>query len=203
MPATGISWNEAARFVNWLNTSQGYPEAHKFNTQPGDVEYDANANVDLWEAADAGFDPANPFRNSLAQYFLPSVDEWYKAAYYDADANTAAGGYWDFPTGSDLAPTPVASGLMRTRQCTHKRSDGALRVARDWWILEGVEYARFLEAMALFVMINTPDAEQADDQKTKGRMKRILSEVGSYSNDILDYDPTSEELRRRFEPNTS
>ncbi|MFM7928550.1 MAG: hypothetical protein ACKO9Q_12650, partial [Pirellula sp.] len=22
-PATGVSWNEAARFVNWLNTSQG------------------------------------------------------------------------------------------------------------------------------------------------------------------------------------
>ena len=24
-PATGVSWNEAARFVNWLNTSQGLP----------------------------------------------------------------------------------------------------------------------------------------------------------------------------------
>ncbi len=26
-PATGISWNEAARFVNWLNTSHGYQSA--------------------------------------------------------------------------------------------------------------------------------------------------------------------------------
>ena len=26
-PATGVSWNEAARFVNWLNTSTGNPKA--------------------------------------------------------------------------------------------------------------------------------------------------------------------------------
>ena len=54
---------------------------------------------------DAGFNAANPFRNSLAQYFLPSVDEWCKAAYY-----SPGGTYFDYPTGSDTAPTAVASG---------------------------------------------------------------------------------------------
>ena len=29
-PATSVSWNEAARFVNWLNTSQGHQAAYKF-----------------------------------------------------------------------------------------------------------------------------------------------------------------------------
>jgi sulfatase modifying factor 1 len=37
-PATSISWYEAARFVNWLNTSSGYSPAYKFN---GD-------NMELW-----------------------------------------------------------------------------------------------------------------------------------------------------------
>ena len=36
MPATGVSWNEAARFVNWLNESEGSAAAYKFATQPGD-----------------------------------------------------------------------------------------------------------------------------------------------------------------------
>ena len=45
MPATGVSWNEAARFMNWLNTSQGFPAAYKFSTQPGEPGYDANANI--------------------------------------------------------------------------------------------------------------------------------------------------------------
>ncbi|MBX3433716.1 MAG: SUMF1/EgtB/PvdO family nonheme iron enzyme [Pirellulales bacterium] len=110
IPATNVSWNEAVRFVNWLNTSQGYQPAYKFTTQPGDVGYDSNQHISLWVLGDAGYNPANPYRNSQAQYFLPSVDEWYKAAYYDPNANGGAGGYWDYPTGSNTAPTPVASG---------------------------------------------------------------------------------------------
>jgi len=36
-PATSVSWNEAARFVNWLNMSTNSPLAYKFALQPGDV----------------------------------------------------------------------------------------------------------------------------------------------------------------------
>jgi len=105
-PATGVSWNQAARFVNWLNTSQGFSPAYKFANQPGDGGYNANADIEPWTGSDAGFDSSNPFRNSLARYWLPSVDEWYKAAYYDPVSDS----YFDFPTGSDTPPTPVANG---------------------------------------------------------------------------------------------
>lgn len=96
-PASGIVWFEAARFANWLNTSTGSSPAYKF---------DSGGNLQLWESGDAGHDPNNLYRNSLAKYFLPSMDEWYKAAYYDPTANV----YHDYPTGSDLEPTPVVSG---------------------------------------------------------------------------------------------
>ena len=105
-PATDVSWNEAARFINWLNTSNGFSPAYKFAVQPGGGGYDANANILLWQSGDAGYNAANPFRNDLAHYFLPSVDEWYKAAYYNPSTST----YYDYPTGSDTAPTAVASG---------------------------------------------------------------------------------------------
>jgi hypothetical protein len=107
--ATGVSWNEAARFVNWLNTSTDSPPAYKFSVQPGQIGYDANDNIELWTISDAGYNPNNLYRNSLARYFLPSVDEWYKAAYYDPNANGGAGGYWNYQTGSDSAPTPVTA----------------------------------------------------------------------------------------------
>ncbi|MCH7225825.1 SUMF1/EgtB/PvdO family nonheme iron enzyme [Haloferula sp. A504] len=103
-PATSVSWNEAARFVNWLNTSSGYSAAYKFETGGG------NDNIALWTGADAGYDASNPFRNSNAYYFLPSEDEWYKAAYYDPSANGGSGGYWDYATGSDTAPTTTSGG---------------------------------------------------------------------------------------------
>ncbi|MEX0610642.1 MAG: SUMF1/EgtB/PvdO family nonheme iron enzyme, partial [Pirellulales bacterium] len=101
-----VSWFEAARFVNWLNTSTGSTPAYKFAIQPGEVGYSARANIQLWTISDAGYNPANLFRNSLAKYFLPSAHEWYKAAYYDP----TSGVYFDYPTGSDTAPTAVPSG---------------------------------------------------------------------------------------------
>jgi len=103
-PATGLSWNEAARFVNWLNTSTGFSEAYKFTTGL------RNDNIALWTIMDYGYNAANPFRNSNANYFLPSEDEWYKAAYYDPNANAGAGGYWNYATGSDAVPTEVVGG---------------------------------------------------------------------------------------------
>jgi formylglycine-generating enzyme required for sulfatase activity len=96
-PATSRSWFEAARFVNWLNAEKGASPAYKF---------DAAGNFQLWTSADPGFNPSNPFRNQQALYFLPSIDEWYKAAFFDP----VAGVYWDYPTGSNEAPIAVASG---------------------------------------------------------------------------------------------
>lgn len=105
-PATYITWNEAARFVNWLNTSHGFGVAYKFSLQPGDVGYDSNQNVELWSTGESGFNPVNPYRNMQAHFVLPSEDEWYKAAYYDG----VAGLYYDYPTGSDTVPTAVVGG---------------------------------------------------------------------------------------------
>jgi formylglycine-generating enzyme required for sulfatase activity len=104
-PATGVSWDEAARFVNWLNTSQGYAPAYKYSLQPGEGGYSVYADMLLWASGDAGYNPANPYRNANAMYFLPSENEWYKAAYFDGTT------YFNYPTGSDTAPSPVAGGM--------------------------------------------------------------------------------------------
>jgi formylglycine-generating enzyme len=98
-PATSVSWLEAARFVNWLNSSSGAPVAYKF---------DSAGNYQLWTPSDPGFNAANRLRNTLARYFLPSIYEWYKAAFFDPTLNA----YWDYATGSDSAPAAVASGTV-------------------------------------------------------------------------------------------
>ena len=96
-PATRVSWFEAAWFVNFLNEAKGFTPAYKFDEQGA---------FQLWEAGDAGFNPDNQFRNRHARYFLPSVDEWYKAAFYDPLTDQ----YFDFPNGSDEPPMAVVSG---------------------------------------------------------------------------------------------
>ena len=95
-PATGISWYEAAKYVNWLNTITGGTAAYKF---------DGSGNFQLWSAGDAGYNANNLFRNSLAKYVIASRDEWYKGAYGKVD-----GSWSNFPNGTDSFPTAVASG---------------------------------------------------------------------------------------------
>jgi formylglycine-generating enzyme required for sulfatase activity len=94
-PATGVSWYEAATYVNWLNTSTGGAAAYKFSGN----------TFQLWSTGDAGYNANNMFRNSLAKYVIASRDEWYKGAYGKAD-----GSWSNFPNGSDIAPTAVAGG---------------------------------------------------------------------------------------------
>ena len=71
--------DQAREFVNWLNTSSGYPPAY-----------------------DVLNDPLSP-RNPGARFFMPTTDEWYKAAYYDPVNDV----YYDYATGSDEPPIAV------------------------------------------------------------------------------------------------
>lgn len=100
-PVTSISWNQAARFVNWLNISTGSYAAYKFTT--GGV----NDDIALWAVSDTlDYDASNPYRSKRARYVLPSYNEWYKAAYYNPNDST----YYDYANGSNTAPIAVVSG---------------------------------------------------------------------------------------------
>jgi sulfatase modifying factor 1 len=99
-PACQMTWYESAAFVNWLNTSKGFTPAYNL-TWSG-----STWSMALWTVTDPGYDENNLYRNSLAKYFLPSENEFYKAAYGKSDGS----GYYLYPTASDTAPTPVASG---------------------------------------------------------------------------------------------
>jgi formylglycine-generating enzyme required for sulfatase activity len=80
---------DAARFVNWLHNGQPTgPQG------PGTTETGAYLNVG---------NQATFARHADAKFFLPTIDEWYKAAYHDKSAGIAAN-YFDYPTGINIAP---------------------------------------------------------------------------------------------------
>jgi formylglycine-generating enzyme required for sulfatase activity len=95
-PATGVSWYEAAKYVNYLNTSTGGTAAYKFN---------GSGTFQLWSSTDEGYNANNLFRNSLAKFVIANSNEWYKGAYGNPN-----GSWSNFPNGSNSAPTAVASG---------------------------------------------------------------------------------------------
>ncbi|MCL5104942.1 MAG: SUMF1/EgtB/PvdO family nonheme iron enzyme [Armatimonadetes bacterium] len=87
-PVNCVSFWNACRFANWLHNGQG----------DGDTEtgaYTLNGYN--------GFDGRNIVRNPGARWFIPSEDEWHKAAYYKGGGTQA--GYWAYPTRSNSAPS--------------------------------------------------------------------------------------------------
>lgn len=100
-PATDMTWYEAAAFVNFLNVSTGHVAAYQLNA--------ANTALTLWSSAQAWqAGGENLFRNKDAYYFLPSEDEWYKAAHHQNDGITS--NYWDYATGSNSIPDGIDFG---------------------------------------------------------------------------------------------
>ena len=88
-PVNFVGYLDAVRFTNWLHHGQGN----------GDTESGA------YTVTGSGAQP----RNADARWFLPSEDEWYKAAYYDPTRNSNKGGYYDYPTRSDAIPQPAVA----------------------------------------------------------------------------------------------
>ena len=87
-PVVYVSFYDALRYTNWLHNGMGN----------GDTENGA------YTITDEGITNNSITRNPGATWFLPSEDEWYKAAYYDPTLNSNAGGYFDYATRSDVAP---------------------------------------------------------------------------------------------------
>ena len=97
-PVNYVSWYDAARFANWLTSGGTEDGVYKFS---GGVLQ----SIMDHQAAGAAYGTA---------YFIPTEDEWYKAAYYDPtdyDPDGPGGvdpgaGYWDYPTQSDAPNVP-------------------------------------------------------------------------------------------------
>ena len=95
MPATHMDHYSRLRFVNWLNETSGHHPAYNITD---------NGEWRLWSTNDAWqLGGQNLFRHKAAFYFLPSWDEWYKAAFYEP--GTAK--YSRFAYGSDAVPIPL------------------------------------------------------------------------------------------------
>ncbi len=97
-PINYVSWGSAARFVNWLQ-----------NGQPTGVEGLGTTETGAYTLLGATTSAALMAisRNTNATYFIPTEDEWYKAAYYKGGGTN--GGYWLYPTRSNSTPSNLLS----------------------------------------------------------------------------------------------
>ena len=110
-PVTLVSWYDSARFVNWLHNGQPVGLQTAGTTETGSYTLTGNSGLTT--------------RNSGATYSLPSVDEWYKAAYHQP---VSLGGdvdnYWLYPTRSNVPPNSRNGSDTDPNSGNFKRNDG-------------------------------------------------------------------------------
>jgi hypothetical protein len=94
-PVVFLNWFDCARYCNWLHN--GKPSGNQDNTTTETGAYSLNG-------ATFGVDIV---RNVNANYYIPSENEWYKAAYYKGRGTNA--GYWLYATQSNATPTCVTA----------------------------------------------------------------------------------------------
>lgn len=99
VPVWGIGWRMAAMYTNWLHNDKSLEWdallTGAYDTRPWDRRPDTGGYTDsLAHEPDAKF-------------WIPSLDEWAKAAYYDPDRfGPGQGGWWRRHYRSDEIPTP-------------------------------------------------------------------------------------------------
>jgi sulfatase modifying factor 1 len=102
----GITWREAAMFCNWLHNDKS-PEWRAIQ----DGAYDVST---------FGLNPKGGYSDQLthspgAQFWIPTLDEWIKAAHYDPDRfGPGSPGWWTHPYASENQPTPGLPGEGQT-----------------------------------------------------------------------------------------
>jgi sulfatase modifying factor 1 len=98
-PITYVNWSDAARFANWIHNGQ--PSGAQDASTTEDGAYTLNGST-------VGIVAKNPG----ATVWLPSGNEFYKAAYYDPTKNGGAGGYWNYATRTDDLSNSNAVGVV-------------------------------------------------------------------------------------------
>jgi sulfatase modifying factor 1 len=180
-PVANVTWLNAARFANWM---------HNGATNGADTETGAyTLNRQTKSAAGIG-------RNADAKWWIPSENEWFKAAYYKGGGIDA--GYNSFPTKSDAIPGN--SDPASTAQANYRSSGGTFCVTQTNTFDRGQNY---LTPVGFFANSAGPHGtfDQAGNVQewtdteviTRGRSARVLR-GGSWNSDLEAFQPRSTAL---------
>jgi len=113
-PVNYVSWFDAARVANWLMNGA----TSSSSTETG--AYTLNGQT-------FGTVPA---RNPGATFYIPTRDEWYKAAYYKGGSTNA--GYWDYATQSGTTPNAVTADSTGIGSAGGTGNYGNFQSDADW-----------------------------------------------------------------------
>lgn len=102
-PVVWVNWFDCARYCNWL--ANGTPTGTQSPSTTEDGTYTLNGTPTTRNAT-------NPNTGNPPLYYIPTENEWYKAAYHSPNKNGTGPGYWKYATQSDTQPTPATANSL-------------------------------------------------------------------------------------------
>ena len=113
-PITWVSWWDSARFSNWM--ANGQPTGAQSSTTTENGAYNVNGAISGNAVAK---NATNPNTSAAPTFYVPTENEWYKAAYYSPTLKSGAGGYYAYATQSNTAPGNVVGSM--TNQANYNK----------------------------------------------------------------------------------
>jgi formylglycine-generating enzyme required for sulfatase activity len=109
LPVGNISWRMAAMYCNWLCNDKSAARSAFMNGAYDASTFGYSGSVFTDQLA----------HNPGAQYWIPTFDEWIKAAHYDPNHDgPGQGGWWLYPNGGDTPLTYGPPGLILNGHAT-------------------------------------------------------------------------------------
>jgi hypothetical protein len=179
-PVGGISWRDAARYCNWLHNGKSSSLASLTTGAYDTTTFGGNRTIGYTDAAT---------RLPGAKYWIPSLDEWMKAAWYDPDRfGNGAGGWWDFTNRSNQNGAPGLPGVGST-------SAGLQLPNRGEWTIALGAYSAFTSPWGL---LDTSGGAAEWIEEWAGKVDRAT--LGAAAGDILQRESVSTSEGLVFDP---
>lgn len=165
-----MSWEYAARYCNWLHNGQVNEawafESGAYDTSTFTFNPDGTPNHQIE-------------RSPGARYWIPSLDEWTKAAHYDPDRyGPGQEGYWLYPNGSN--ERSIGGGLLPDEG--GERNAG---FSSDGW---PIEVASFPQIQSPYGLLDASGG-MAEWLEEQARNPEVMIHGGSPYVDFSDTEP--------------
>lgn len=179
-PVGGISWRDAARYCNWLHNGKSSSLASLTTGAYDTTTFGGNRTTGYSDAAT---------HLPGAKYWIPTLDEWMKAAYYDPDRfGKGGGGWWDFTNRSNQNGVPGLPGVGTTSAGLQLPNRG------EWTIALGAYSA----STSPWGLLDTSGGAAEWTEEWAGRVDRAT--LGAAAGDILQRESTSTTEGLVFDP---
>lgn len=177
-----VTWRQVAMYCNWLHNGR--------STNPASIQtgvYDTST----FGKHDGGWTDQST-RSCDARFWIPSLDEYLKAAHFDPDKNGQGPGWWDYGHGSDDPPVQGIPGVGHTVMGMDSADIGQ---SVQFYPLGA--FVDVTSPWGLFDLIGgSPEWTEEWDLLFGNNFARMLKDSGN----IFAFDPERNDFITKFDP---